>query len=46
MTEPPLCPLFLRPIPPDVAQSLHHLIPRAKGGKRGATVLMHHICGR
>lgn len=44
MTDLPLCPLCLRPIPPDVAQSLHHLIPRAKGGKGGATVLMHHIC--
>ncbi len=40
----PVCPLCLRPIPPDVPQSLHHLIPRAKGGKGGATVLMHHVC--
>jgi hypothetical protein len=41
---PPICALCLRPIPPDVPQSLHHLIPRAKGGKGGPTVLLHHIC--
>ncbi|WP_126975141.1 HNH endonuclease family protein [Frigidibacter oleivorans] len=41
---PPVCPLCLRPIPPDVPQSLHHLIPRLKGGRGGPTVLMHHIC--
>lgn len=40
----PLCPLCGRPIPPDVQQSLHHLIPRAKGGKAGPVVLLHHIC--
>jgi hypothetical protein len=44
MTQDPICPLCLRPIPPDVAQSLHHLIPRLKGGKGGPTVLLHHIC--
>ena len=43
MTDP-ICPLCGRPIPPDVPQSLHHLIPRSKGGKRGPTVLLHHIC--
>jgi hypothetical protein len=43
MTDP-TCPLCLRPIPEGVPQSLHHLIPRAKGGKGGPTVLMHHIC--
>ena len=42
--DDPLCPLCLRPIPPDVPQSLHHLIPRLKGGKGGPTVLMHHLC--
>ena len=42
--DPPLCALCDRPIPADVPQSLHHLIPRAKGGKNGPTVLLHHIC--
>ena len=40
----PICPLCLRPIPPGVPQSLHHLIPKLKGGKGGPTVLVHHIC--
>lgn len=40
----PLCALCLRPIPPGVPQSLHHLIPRSKGGKGGPTVLLHHLC--
>ena len=40
----PLCPICLRPIPPDVPQSLHHLIPKLKGGKGGPTILIHHIC--
>ncbi len=42
----PVCPLCLRPIPPDVKQSVHHLIPKLKGGRKGPTVLMHHICHR
>lgn len=44
MTGDPICPLCLRPIPPGAPQSLHHLVPRLKGGKGGPTVLMHHIC--
>ena len=43
MSEP-IFPLCERPIPDGVPQSLHHLIPRSKGGKVGATVLLHHQC--
>ncbi|WP_299780278.1 HNH endonuclease [uncultured Roseobacter sp.] len=42
----PICPLCDRPIPPEVKQSHHHLIPKLKGGKGGPTVLLHHICHR
>ncbi|WP_194097777.1 HNH endonuclease [Marivivens aquimaris] len=44
MSDDPTCVLCGRPIPPDVPQSLHHLIPKLKGGKNGPTVLLHHIC--
>jgi hypothetical protein len=44
MTDVPTCPLCGRPIPPGVPQSLHHLIPKLKGGKGGPTMLMHQIC--
>lgn len=40
----PVCALCGRPIPPDVAQSRHHLVPRLRGGKGGPTVLLHQIC--
>ncbi|KQI70360.1 hypothetical protein AN189_02080 [Loktanella sp. 3ANDIMAR09] len=40
----PTCALCLRPVPPGVPQSQHHLIPKLKGGKGGPTVLVHHIC--
>jgi hypothetical protein len=42
----PVCPLCSRPIPGNVPQSLHHLIPKLKGGKGGPTVLLHDICHR
>jgi len=42
--DDPVCPLCLRPIPPGVPQSEHHLVPRLRGGKRGPRVLMHQIC--
>ena len=41
---PPTCPLCLRPIPAGAKQSLHHLVPKLKGGKGGPTVLLHQIC--
>ncbi len=42
--EVPRCALCLRPIPDEARSSLHHLVPRLKGGKRGPTVRLHQIC--
>ena len=44
MDETPICPLCGRPIPRDVRQSDHHLIPKLKGGKGGPVVRLHQIC--
>ncbi|WP_300551168.1 HNH endonuclease [Roseovarius sp.] len=43
-SELPVCPLCGRVIPKDARQSLHHLVPKLKGGKGGETVLLHQIC--
>ena len=40
----PICVLCGRPIPSHAPQSLHHLVPRLRGGKGGPTVLLHQIC--
>jgi hypothetical protein len=40
----PLCALCERPIPAGAKQSLHHLVPKLRGGKGGPVVLMHQIC--
>ena len=42
----PTCPLCGRPIPADVLQSQHHLVPKSKGGRKSETVLLHDICHR
>ncbi len=41
---PPTCPICERPIPAGAKQSLHHLVPKLKGGKGGPVVLVHQIC--
>ncbi|MEL6735469.1 MAG: HNH endonuclease [Pseudomonadota bacterium] len=40
----PTCALCLRSIPSHTPQSLHHLIPKLKGGRGGPTVLLHDLC--
>lgn len=42
LSEHPICPLCQRPIPPEVRQSLHHLVPKLKGGKGGPVVRLIH----
>jgi hypothetical protein len=44
MSDDPVCPLCLRPIPPEARQSLHHLVPKLRGGAGGPTVRLHQIC--
>ena len=40
----PICALCGRPIPAHAKQSLHHLVPKLRGGKGGPTVILHQIC--
>ena len=40
----PICALCERPIPPHAPQSVHHLVPKLKGGRKGPTALLHQIC--
>ncbi len=44
MEDCPICPLCNLQIPAHARQSLHHLIPRLRGGKGGPTVRLHQIC--
>ncbi|MEM7189316.1 MAG: HNH endonuclease [Pseudomonadota bacterium] len=44
LPDDPICPLCRRPIPSEAKQSLHHLVPKLKGGRGGETVLLHQIC--
>ncbi|MGB3406482.1 MAG: HNH endonuclease [Jannaschia sp.] len=43
-SDQPVCALCERPVLPGTPQSLHHLVPKLRGGKGGPTVLMHQIC--
>lgn len=38
------CGLCGRPIPPHARSSLHHLVPKLKGGARLGTVRLHQVC--
>lgn len=42
--DAPICPLCLRPIPQGARQSLHHLVPKLRGGRHGPTIRVHQIC--
>ncbi|MEM9138698.1 MAG: HNH endonuclease [Pseudomonadota bacterium] len=44
MSDDPICPLCFRPIPVEAKQSLHHLIPKLKGGRGGPVIRLHQIC--
>ena len=41
---PKICPLCERPITPEAKSSLHHWVPRLKGGTNLGTVRLHQIC--
>lgn len=43
-TRPVVCALCERSIPPHARQSLHHLVPKLKGGTHGPTVRLHQMC--
>lgn len=42
--DPTRCALCSRPIPLQARSSLHHLIPKLKGGTHQGTVRLHQIC--
>lgn len=42
--EEAVCALCGRPIPAHARSSLHHLVPKARGGARLGTVRLHQIC--
>ena len=44
MSDDPICPLCLRPIPETAKSSLHHIVPKLKGGKGGPVIRVHQIC--
>ena len=43
-SEHPTCALCGRPVPHSAKSSLHHLVPKLKGGARGETVRLHQVC--
>ena len=40
------CPLCGRPLVPGPSVDRHHLVPKSRGGAKGAVVLLHKICHR